>query len=327
MPFLELLYSQLFAPIPKPTASYAGQTIIVTGSNVGLGKEAARHFTRLGASTVILAVRSMSKGEAAKADIEKTTNTTDVVKVWHLDMGSYQSVLDFASKASKELQRLDIAVLNAGVARGEWEIMEQDESTITVNVVSTFLLALSLLPKMKETANTFNKRPTLTIVASDIHIWAKFEEGKAPDGKIFEALNMKPAEVGEAAMLERYRVSKLLDILGTRAIADRKAAQQIPVTVNCVTPGLCHSELSREAGIGLTIMKFFFAQSTEVGSRTLVHAGSAGAETHGHYLADCKIQKPSDFVLSAEGYKTQNLFWEELSNKLEGIKPGVTANL
>ncbi|KAF2636240.1 NAD(P)-binding protein [Massarina eburnea CBS 473.64] len=324
---LSFLYSQLLTTLPKPSASYAGQTVLVTGANVGLGKEAARHYTQLGASTVILAVRSISKGEAAKTDIEKTTAKTNVIQVWQLDMSSYQSVIDFASRATKELKRLDIAVLNAGVVRGEWEVFEQDESTITVNVVSTFLLALSLLPKLKETANTFNKRPTLTIVASEVHDYAKFVEGKAPEGKLFAALNEKPAKPDQAALGERYQVSKLLDVFGTRAMADRRAAQQIPVTINCVNPGLCHSELAREAGIALTIMKFFLARTTEVGSRTLVHAGGAGAETHGQYLSNCEITKPSDYVLSAEGYKVQNWFWEELSKKLEGIKPGVTANL
>jgi hypothetical protein len=51
-----ILFSQLFTSVPKPTDNYASNTVIVTGSNVGLGLEAARHFTRLGASKVILAV-------------------------------------------------------------------------------------------------------------------------------------------------------------------------------------------------------------------------------------------------------------------------------
>jgi len=74
-------------------------------------------------------------------------------------------------------------------------------------------------------------------------------------------------------------------------------------------------------------MKFLLARTTEYGSRTLVHAGCAGAETHGHYLSDCKIELPSDYVLSAEGYRTQNRVWDELIQKLEVIKPGLLANL
>lgn len=324
--FSQFVYGQLFTQLPKPTASFEGKTVIVTGSNVGLGKEAARHITRNNASTVILAVRSLEKGEAAKKDIEASTGKRGVVKVWQLDMSSYQSLLDFAARASKELQRLDTAILNAGIAKGTWEVFEKDESTITVNVVSTFLLALSLLPLMKQTANQYNVRPTLTIVASEVHSWAKFPEGNAPDGQIFHELSNKQAEQN-ADMVNRYQVSKLLDVFATRAMADRKSAQAIPVTFNCVNPGLCKSELSRDGGIGLAILSFLLARSTEYGSRTLVHAAASGAESHGHYLSDCKVELPSEYVLSNKGYVAQNRVWDELTAKLEAISPGVTNNL
>lgn len=75
------------------------------------------------------------------------------------------------------------------------------------------------------------------------------------------------------------------------------------------------------------MLKFFLARSTEVGSRTLVHAATQGAETHGQYLSDCKVAPPSEYVLSAEGYKDQNRVWEELCAKLEAVKPGITHNL
>ncbi|KAF2252841.1 NAD(P)-binding protein [Trematosphaeria pertusa] len=238
MPGLSFVWNQWTNTPPKPSASYAGKTILVTGANVGLGKEAARHFVNLGASTVILAVRSLERGETAKADIEKTTGKKDVLKVWQIDMSSYQSCLDFAARVSKELPRLDIAVLNAGVVRTKWEVFEQDESTITVNVVSTFLLALALLPKLKETAAQYNTRPTLCIVSSEVHGWAKFPEREAPDGKIFERLSTKPGTLDQG---NRYQVSKLLEVLCVRAMADRKSASQIPVTINCVNPGFCHS--------------------------------------------------------------------------------------
>ncbi|KAF2187146.1 NAD(P)-binding protein [Zopfia rhizophila CBS 207.26] len=236
---LGFLHSQLFVSLPKPSGSYVGKTIIVTGSNVGLGKEAARHFARLGASTIILAVRSTEKGNAAKEDIERTTNCPkSVIRVWQLDMSSYQSVQDFASRVERELPRVDVALLNAGIVKANFEIMEKDEATITVNVVTTFLLALLLLPKLKETAQKLNTRPNLTITASEVHSWAKFPEKNAPEGGIFDKLNENN---GHVDMEDRYQVSKLLEVFGIRAMADRKPASQIPVTINCVNPGLCHS--------------------------------------------------------------------------------------
>ncbi|KAF1936221.1 NAD(P)-binding protein [Clathrospora elynae] len=321
---LRFFHSQFFVTPPKPTANFTGKTVIVTGSNVGLGKEAARHFTALNASTVILAVRSLEKGEVARTDIETSTNRKDVVKVMQLDMSSYQSVLDFASKASKELERVDIAVLNAGVNRGVWEVFEQDESTITVNVVSTFLLAFALLPKMKETSQKFNTRPTLTVVSSEVHEWASFEERKALDGQIFARLNEKTVGGKQVGLGNRYQVSKLLEILFGRALCERYPSSSFPVTVNLVNPGFCHSEFGREGPGFLAIMRFLLARTTEVGARTLVHAASQGVESHGKYLSDAQITEPSVYVRSEEGKKDQERVWKELTKKLEGISEGVT---
>ncbi|KAF2464992.1 short-chain dehydrogenase [Lindgomyces ingoldianus] len=318
------LRSQYFVSLPYPKDRFDNKTIIVTGSNVGLGKEAALHFARLGASSVILAVRSTEKGNAAKADIERTTGCSkNVIKVWQLDMSSYASVQDFATRAERELPRLDIALLNAGIAGGEWRMNEKDEATITVNVVSTFLLALLLLPKLKETAKKYNTRPNLTITSSEVHFFAKFEERKAPEGGIFERLSADP----KTDMAERYQVSKLLEVYCIRAMAERTPADKYPVTINCLNPGLCHSELARDAGLGLMLIKIILARSTEKGSRTLVHAASQGSETHGEYLSDCKVHEAAPIVTSEEGHVLQERVWDELSKKLEAIRPGVIANL
>lgn len=318
----QFVYSQFFVTPPKPTVNYAGKTVLVTGANVGLGKEAARHFVQLGAAKVIIASRSIEKGDEAKRDIESTTKCgPNVIETWQLDLSSYQSVLDFGARIDKDLPRLDAAILNAGVAKAKWEIFEKDEATITVNVVSTFLLAHLLLPKLKQTATSFNTRPNLTVVSSEMHFWAKFAERNG--SSIFDTLRENDPKYFE----DRYSTSKLLNVLGVRAMAERKSVDQIPVTINTVNPGLCHSELARDAGVVLAIMKFFLARTTEVGSRTLVHAGTAGPETHGEYLADSKVAATSEFTRSEEGHKAQERYWNELVAKLEAIKPGVTKNL
>src|SRR6202012_5872282 len=165
--FLHTLYTQLILSLPYPKQSFAGKTVIVTGSNVGLGKEAARHVARLGASTVILAVRSLKKGEDAKRDIVQSTGCNkDAVQVWQLDLASFQSVKDFAARAKRELSRVDVLLENAGIATRNYSLAEDNERTITVNVVSTFLLAFLMFPKLKETAQKFNSRPVLTIITS-----------------------------------------------------------------------------------------------------------------------------------------------------------------
>ncbi|KAH8775489.1 short-chain dehydrogenase/reductase [Diaporthe sp. PMI_573] len=316
---MSFFYSQLFVKPAYPTRMLNGQTVIVTGSNTGLGKEAARHFARLGAAKLILAVRNTKAGEAAKTDIEQTTQCAPgTVEVWPLDLGDYTSVKAFATRASRELERVDVLCENAGIAAGEKRMVAGHESHITVNVISTFLLALLMLPKLKETAKKFGTRPRLTIVSSEVHGWAKFPERDEPN--ILAALDAS-SDLGE-----RYQVSKLLEVLVIRQMAPRMRGG---VVLNMLNPGLCHSELSRDAGVGLAVMKFFLARSTEVGSRTLVAAGLAGEESHGKYMSDAVVaeQSLSAFVRSEEGDRAGKKVWKELSDILDQIEPGVTSNI
>ncbi|CAF9941430.1 hypothetical protein IMSHALPRED_002573 [Imshaugia aleurites] len=319
--FFNFLYSQLFVKLPYPTHSFSGQTIIVTGSNTGLGLEAARHFVRLDAAKVILAVRSLSKGETAKESIETSTKRKGVAEVWNLDLGSYESVKDFAKKA-EGLERLDALVENAGVARVEWSVLEDNEATITTNVVSTFLLGLLLLPKLRETGQKFNVTPHLAVTCSEVHAWSPMKERKSEN--IFDALNDKET----ANMGDRYQISKLLQVFPCRELAARTKQSGKPnVIINYINPGLCHSELARDAGFGLTVMKFFLARSTEAGSRTIVNAVEGGEETHGQYLSSCQVSPPGPLVRGEEGPEIQKKVWNELSAKLEKIQPGIMGNV
>ncbi|KAM7211844.1 hypothetical protein V8F06_012756 [Rhypophila decipiens] len=320
------IYSQLFKSLPYPTGSYAGKTVIVTGSNVGLGKEAARHYARLGASKIILAVRNIEKGQAAKEDIESTTGIAkNVIQVWHLDMGSYSGVEKFAARVNSDLDRVDIFLANAGLAPSKFKIVEKDEEMITVNVVCTVLLFALVLPKLKESAKKYKIRPVFSITSSIVHDHTTLPQKSAPEGQLLATISDKAT--AEKYWNDQYPISKLLEVFFVRAFADEHPAPPFPVILNCFNPGLCHSELGRDiSGWGFTIIKAILARSTEVGSRTLMHAGSAGIESHGQYLDDCEISKPGKFTLSAEGQDAQRRTYKELLEKLEGIKPGVTRN-
>lgn len=144
--------------------------VIVTGANTGLGLEAARHFVCLGVSNIIIACRMLSKGNAAREDIEHTEKCKGVLQVWELDLSSFASVKAFAKRA-KLLPRLNICVENAGIAQGTFTLAEGHESQIIVNVILTFLLALLLLPIMRNSADKTKTKPFLTIATSEVYHW------------------------------------------------------------------------------------------------------------------------------------------------------------
>lgn len=120
---------------------------------------------RLNAARVILACRSVDKATAAKHDIEQSTNRHGVVEVWQLDLASFDSVKDFAARAAK-LDRLDLLLNNASVLAFGWALPEGHETMVTVNVVSTFLLTILLLPTLRRTGVQCNVTPHVVIVSS-----------------------------------------------------------------------------------------------------------------------------------------------------------------
>ncbi|KAK9366909.1 short-chain dehydrogenase/ reductase [Lipomyces kononenkoae] len=319
-----VLYSQLFVTPKYPTASFKDQTIIVTGSNVGLGFEAARHFVRLYAEKVILAVRNIAAGEKAKQSIEESTGRSNVCEVWELDLSSYASVKAFAERAYK-LDRIDVLLENAGINSTDFSLAEGHERTITVNVISTFLLGLLLLPKLRATKNQgFNAWPHWSIVTSEVHAFTNLPEWKCPS--TFEALS----DEKQANMRARYVTSKLLEILVVREIAPKLA--QSGVILNMLNPGFCQSQLIRDERRDWWLVRFLMlvlARTVEVGARTLVAAAAAGHESYGAYMTDGKVNNGalSPFVTSPEGKKAQEKVWSELKEILVNIDPEIAKQL
>lgn len=317
MSFANFLYSQVFVRPAYPNRSFAGETVLITGANVGLGLEAARHVVRLEAARVILGVRNVSAGEAAKEEIEASTGRPGVCEVWEVDLASFESVIAFGDRVA-QIPRLDVALLNAAMSTPHFQLAEGYERTLTVNVISTMLLALLLLPRLQATRREFpSSHPHLTFVVSEVHGWVTMPECKS--GKIFETLS----EESQADMATRYPVSKLLEVLLVQELAGRVRGSD--VIVNMLNPGLCHSSLGRDAGFALAALKLVLARSTEVGSRTLVTGASLGLESHGAYINDGHVENTamSPFVRSDEGRQTREKLWRELTAILEPVRPGI----
>ena len=104
-----------------------------------------------------------------------------------MELGSYDSVKRFAEKV-KGLDRVDAIIENASVALDEWTTSEGLETCLTVNVVSTFLLAVQVLPKLQDTAKRFGTETHLVVVGSGVAFEAKGEFEKI-DGDILDGLN------------------------------------------------------------------------------------------------------------------------------------------
>jgi NAD(P)-dependent dehydrogenase (short-subunit alcohol dehydrogenase family) len=125
-------------------------------------------LVRLNAAKVIIACRNVDKGEAAKKDIESTNGARQgVVQVWSLDLGSFDSVRQFAARVDAELDRLDALIDNASVFLMKFRKVDDHEEQVLVNVISTLYLTVLILPVLRRSGVKHNVTPTVTIVSSD----------------------------------------------------------------------------------------------------------------------------------------------------------------
>jgi retinol dehydrogenase-12 len=194
MAYCSFLYSQFFVEPPMPDDDFTGRTVIVTGANKGLGLEAARHLLRLNASKVILAVRSLSNGNIARTNLEASTGRSNAVQVCELDMADHESVRNFANQM-EAIERLDAVILNAGIYTQDFVLVDGHESTITVNVINTFLLALLLVPVLRKSSARWDTVPRMSIVSSDRHVMTDLPEWKADN--TFEVFNNEKSNMNE----------------------------------------------------------------------------------------------------------------------------------
>jgi len=215
-------------PIPSDI-TLAGKTALVTGANVGLGLECCRDFLKLRPARLIMAVRSLKKGDAAAQSLRADFPDTEI-DVWEVNLVSFASVQAFAARCDKELDRVDVAVLNAGFGTAKFARAEEGrrrELTLQVNYLSTALLALLLLPKMRPTVSSPDPG-RLTIVSSDAALGMKLKDPGS--GTILDSLD-KPERF--SGFLQ-YSYSKLLITMFTTKLA--QVVDPAEVIINSCNP-------------------------------------------------------------------------------------------
>lgn len=249
-------------------------------------------------------------------------------------MSSYASVTAFAARL-EQLPRLDALVANAGISTTEFNLAEGLESTLTVNVVSTILLAVLALPKLERTAHDTGEDTHLTITGSVVQSFADpMELQRGTQGDILRTLTRD----GKSSMRSRYFLSKLvlqlafqeLSQRASRLSGDGKSGESSArVVINSTSPGWCKTQLFRQddGGFWARNLLKLIGRTPEVGARTLTSAVGAGRETHGHYLSECIVKPASAFARSPEGSQVQTELWAELSAIMDRVQPGMMSVL
>ncbi|KAI1264038.1 NAD(P)-binding protein [Xylariaceae sp. FL1019] len=324
-----LLWRQLFVVPPAvQDGDLKGKTVLITGSNRGIGLECGRQLLTFRPSRLILGVRNEEKGESAKESLLASYPQKDVsIDVWKVDMLSYDSIMELAARANT-LDQLDIAVLNVGVLKPKFETTNahsasngnSHEESIQVNVLSTTLLSILLLPTLKPKSSSASSPSRLVVVSSDVSSFAKFKER--------DSRPLLPAfdDPKSYDPFQRYFVSKLLNQLAMSQLAKRVDGSRITITLP--NPGLCHgTRLGMSAKVNIpdiigTVFKRIVGRHPSVGTRTIMAAAvKFGPEAHGQYVEDGKLQPLPPLAYTPEGQRVAELLWKEMMEELSFAKP------
>jgi NAD(P)-dependent dehydrogenase (short-subunit alcohol dehydrogenase family) len=217
------------------------RTVVITGSNSGIGLAAARALAAKGAR-VVLAVRNQDKGRAAAATIAGAT------EVRRLDLASLASVRAFAEGWSAPI---DILIDNAGIMIPPLTRTEDGfELQFGTNHLGHFALTNLLLPHVSSRVVT---------VASGAHHQGRID---------FDDLNWerKPYRRWPA-----YAQSKLANLLFTMELQRRLAAVGSPVIATAAHPGYSatglqsHSE-NAVASVAMRLGNRLIAQTEDAGA-------------------------------------------------------------
>ncbi|KAM5342166.1 hypothetical protein ACJ41O_015197 [Fusarium nematophilum] len=246
--------SGCFSP-EKDIPSLHGKVILVTGGNMGLGKQAILDFARHNPRQIWLASRSLQKAEAAVAEIKHQVPDAPI-KLLEIDLASFESVQKAASIFLAESDRLDILMLNAGIMFTPPGLTKDGyEMQFGTNHMGHALLTKLLLPVLEKTARA-DADVRVVCLASHAHVFLR------KGGFSFDTLQTNGESIGP---LQCYYQSKLANVLWTRQLAKRYPQ----FTVSAIHPGLVRTELvSKATGIswGLRlIFKFILLSSVEEG--------------------------------------------------------------
>ena len=193
-----------------------GKTVLITGSDGGIGRETTMGIAHKGA-TIVMASIDLDIGNPVCEEIKKESGNSNI-DVMHLDLSSLSSIREFVNQFSQKYQQLHVLINNAGIyCANRQETRDGFEKTIGTNYFGHFLFTNLLLPIIKQT-------PEARIISLSSNAYFQGQLN-------LDDLHFKKKYHG----FKVYATSKLAIVLFILELAER--LKGTGVTANAVHPG------------------------------------------------------------------------------------------
>ncbi|KAK0106789.1 hypothetical protein ONS95_003514 [Cadophora gregata] len=315
--------TMLYGIIPRNVVSFNAETdipaldgkiILVTGGNVGLGKQTILQLSKHNPKRIYLAARTESKAEAAIKEIQSLVPSAPITYI-HCDLTSLTSVQQCAREFTSKEERLDLLFLNAGImATPPGTTAEGYEIQFGTNHIGHALLTKLLLPTLVKTAAAPGSDVRVISLSSVGHLYAPWSGLSFPDLK---------TDMRGSTTWCRYAQSKLANILFARGLQKRVGEKGIKAVA--VHPGVVDTELYRStfSGYGplgrlLDKGKRFVYTGVEKGALNQLWAGVGKDVEGGEYYTPVGVSGQGSKWSVDEGLA--DALWEWTEKELVGYK-------
>ena len=346
------------------TALNGISTIIVTGSNTGIGKQTAFALAKLGA-IIILGCRNIEKGQNARNDILNKLNVNGSMNNVHfiqLDLGSLSSISSFVKEFNHKTQKenwppLTHLICNAGLFPMTNTISFNNnitgmENTFAISHLGHYYLTKLLLPNLRRTnANGGNNRNNATrviMVSSGSHYGPLLTKDMTSKKEVLEKIVYPSSTLTSVSKKKNmggmgdddnttnnnkysgtkcYGSSKLCNAIFAKALYEREKDNNI----HCASlhPGsLIATDIARDnffANLAFKYIISWFTKTIDQGcSTTLACCLMPVEQLKGQYFDDCQVKNPGKMVYNK---KAGDVLWEISEEILTNVGFGSESNL
>ncbi|KAH7101378.1 hypothetical protein BKA62DRAFT_703584 [Auriculariales sp. MPI-PUGE-AT-0066] len=250
-----------------------GKVVIVTGANVGIGKETAKQLVAKGAK-VYVGARDSAKAEAAITEL-RATQPLGTLEFLHLDLADLPSVKRAAEEFLIKESKLDILFCNAAVMTPPLDLLTKQGYDLQwgTNVLGHYYLIKLLMPAILAA-----HEPRIILTSSAASATGKIDFD-AMDDKVSGARTKK-------STIGLYSQSKLGDVILSKELTRRFADKGV-VSLS-LNPGGIDTELTRHLGLPswLSWLQPLILYPVTYGAITQLYAGTApeAKDLNGQYL-------------------------------------------